>query len=146
MATVERTERLSPLAEAFLSNFQYTLGFLDRVAFSEAIFNRASHNLHDSLTALLQTQPEVVLQARDRTVTLDGTPLPDSYVLQRIFMRFNCPPIRFRKGLRFEDLIQSLRQMESLLRRELAPSTMTVSHKQDQHYDWLMNGPDEAKA
>jgi hypothetical protein len=138
MSTVhERTEHLPPLVESFLHNFQYTLGFLDRVAFTEAIFHRATHNLLGALTALLSTQPEVVLQARAKQVFLDAVPLPDSYVMQRIFVRFRCPGLRFRHGIVLPELLQCLKQLDSLLKRETAPSMLETPHKQDLHYDWI---------
>ncbi len=143
MSTVrEKAAPLPPLEESFLHNFQYTLGFLDRVAFSEAIFLRAAHNLYGSLNALLAARPEVTLHSREKSVFLDGSALPDSYVLQRIFVRFRCPAIRFRRGILPPELLQCLRQMESLLRRELAPERMETPKIADLHYDWLPRSPE----
>ena len=73
MSTVhEKSAPLPPLEESFLHNFQYTLGFLDRVAFSEAIFLRAAHNLFGSLNALLASRSEVTLGSESQGISWGG--------------------------------------------------------------------------
>jgi len=133
----DQETRLSPLELSFLHNFQYCLGFLDRVSFNEAVVNKAVGNLFGALTALLAVQPQVRIQARERRLFLDSTQLPDSYVLQRIFLRHQCPPVCFQKGIQPAELLQCLHQMESLLRREVDPVVMGVPSKINLHYRWL---------
>ena len=138
MPTVsDTTSRLSPLAEAFFNNLQYALGFLGRVAFNEGVFERAIRNLHASLTALLETREEVRIRVMDRHVCIDEVPLPDSFVLQRIFVRFRCPSVRFERGIDPSGLTRCLRDIESLLIRELAPSLMGSAGKGNDHYRWM---------
>jgi hypothetical protein len=128
---------LSPLAESFLHNFQYTLGLLNRPFIDENSFNRAARNLHASLTTLLLARPEIRIAAHNGRVHLDGAVLPDSYVLQKIFVRNRCPAVIFLKELPLAEFFLCLKEMESLLKQELDPSVMVILPKQDLHYRWL---------
>jgi hypothetical protein len=137
MSTVaEKSPHLSPLTESVLYNLQYTLGLLDRANIQDSIFTRATRNLFASLSAQLAVESPFHIHSRDRRVYINENPVPDSYILQRIFIRNKCPGVQFKKGLQPEGLARCLRDIGRVLGKELDPSLLCGRSDPDGHYEW----------
>ncbi len=142
MSTVTDSKtRPSSLVEAFLHNFQYTLGLLNRPIIDETTFNRAVRNLHGSLTPLLIVRKELRIHVQNGKICLDDMVLPDSYALQKVFIKYRCPAIVFRRELPLAELFHCIKEMDSLLKKELDPVSLTLTSQVDQHHRWIAPVP-----